>query len=133
MTEERYLCNTCGAVFTAGGKEGEIDCTECGSVEIERFVEGLYASEVEYVEKLARGAGKAEKEGAMQEDRGDRCNDTEIGQRYVCRKCGLEFSAIPGAEEPPDCPECASSESERLERATYGGTTDELAQNKKKS
>jgi hypothetical protein len=49
-----------------------------------------------------------------------------MGQdRYICRRCGIEFSAIPGAEEPPDCPECESGEIERLERATYGSTTEE--------
>lgn len=45
--------------------------------------------------------------------------------QYICRKCGLEFVAIPGAEEPPDCPECDSDEIDKLERATYGGTTEE--------
>jgi putative FmdB family regulatory protein len=49
-----------------------------------------------------------------------------MGQdQYICRKCGFEFSAIPGAEEPPDCPECDSDETDRLERATYGSTTEE--------
>jgi hypothetical protein len=42
---------------------------------------------------------------------------------YICRKCGIEFSAVPGEEEPPNCPECESDEVERLERATYGGTS----------
>jgi len=45
---------------------------------------------------------------------------------YVCRRCGFEFNAIPGEEEPPECPECESDETERLEFATYGGMTDEL-------
>ena len=43
---------------------------------------------------------------------------------YICRKCGFEFIAIPGEEEPPECPECESDEVEKLERATYGGTSD---------
>ena len=46
-------------------------------------------------------------------------------EEYICRKCGFEFSAIPGAEEPPECPECESDETDRLERATFGGTTRE--------
>jgi len=54
-------------------------------------------------------------------------------ERYVCRKCGFEFTAIPGAEEPPDCPECESDEIERLERATVGSTTEERELNKKKT
>jgi putative FmdB family regulatory protein len=48
-----------------------------------------------------------------------------MGHQYICRKCGFEFNAIPGAEEPPDCPECYSGEIEKLERATYGSTTEE--------
>ncbi len=47
-------------------------------------------------------------------------------KEYVCRRCGLEFSAIPGEEEPPECPECETNDTERLELATYGGTTEEL-------
>jgi hypothetical protein len=54
-------------------------------------------------------------------------------ERYICRRCGFEFSAIPGEEEPPDCPECESDEIERFERATYGGTTKEQEQNEKKA
>jgi putative FmdB family regulatory protein len=49
-------------------------------------------------------------------------------QKYVCRSCGFEFVAIPGSEEPPDCPECESDETEKLERATYGSTTKEREQ-----
>jgi len=45
-------------------------------------------------------------------------------EKYICRRCGFEFIAIPGAEEPPECPECESDEIEKLERATYGGVTD---------
>lgn len=39
-------------------------------------------------------------------------------ESYICRKCGVEFSAIPGQEEPPDCPQCQSNEAEKLERAS---------------
>jgi hypothetical protein len=42
------------------------------------------------------------------------------GERYICRKCGMEFVAIPGEEEPPECPECESDETDRLERASLG-------------
>ncbi len=41
-------------------------------------------------------------------------------EKYICRKCGFEFSAIPGQEEPPDCPECQSDETERIERTSLG-------------
>ncbi len=41
---------------------------------------------------------------------------------YICRTCGFEFSAIPGEEEPPDCPECESDDIEKLELATIGQT-----------
>ena len=44
-------------------------------------------------------------------------------EKYVCRRCGVQFSAIPGEEEPPDCPECESDETEKLELATFGRTT----------
>ncbi len=43
-------------------------------------------------------------------------------EKYICRQCGFEFTAIPGEEEPPDCPECASDETEKLELATFGRT-----------
>ena len=46
-------------------------------------------------------------------------------ENYICRKCGFEFIAIPGAEEPPDCPECASDQTEKLELATVGKTTEQ--------
>ncbi|MEN6319605.1 MAG: hypothetical protein ABFD82_12710 [Syntrophaceae bacterium] len=36
-------------------------------------------------------------------------------ETYICRKCGTSFVAIPGAEEPPECPECAKTELEKLE------------------
>jgi putative FmdB family regulatory protein len=45
-------------------------------------------------------------------------------EKYICRKCGFEFTAIPGEEEPPECPECESDEIERLERATVGSTSE---------
>jgi len=41
-------------------------------------------------------------------------------EKYICRKCGFEFSAVPGQEEPPDCPECKSDEIEKLERSSLG-------------
>lgn len=44
-------------------------------------------------------------------------------QKYICRRCGVEFTAIPGEEEPPDCPECESDEVEKLELATFGKTS----------
>lgn len=47
-------------------------------------------------------------------------------EKYICRRCSHEFIAIPGAEEAPDCPECESSEVEKLERATYGDTSEDL-------
>jgi len=47
-----------------------------------------------------------------------------VEEKYVCRRCGFEFIAIPGAEEPPDCPECESDEIEKLEDATFGRTTE---------
>jgi len=34
---------------------------------------------------------------------------------YICRRCGVTFSAIPGEEEPPECPECEKNETEILE------------------
>ena len=43
-------------------------------------------------------------------------------EKYICRKCGWEFKAIRGEEEPPECPECESDEIEKLERSTFGGT-----------
>lgn len=42
--------------------------------------------------------------------------------QYICRTCGLEFSAIHGEEEPPECPECQSTDTEKLELATLGMT-----------
>jgi putative FmdB family regulatory protein len=45
-------------------------------------------------------------------------------EKYICRKCGNEFTAIPGEEEPPECPECESDEIERLEKATVGSTSE---------
>jgi predicted Zn-ribbon and HTH transcriptional regulator len=45
-------------------------------------------------------------------------------EKYICRKCGWEFKAIPGDEEPPECPECSSDEIEKLELATFGHTTE---------
>ncbi len=42
------------------------------------------------------------------------------------QKMGLEFRAIPGEEEPPECPECETNDTERLGLSTYGGITEEL-------
>lgn len=39
-------------------------------------------------------------------------------KKYICRKCGVSFIAVPGAEEPPDCPECERTEIEKLEDTT---------------
>jgi hypothetical protein len=41
-------------------------------------------------------------------------------EKYICRKCGFEFSAVPGQEEPPDCPECQSDEIEKLDHTSLG-------------
>ncbi len=45
-------------------------------------------------------------------------------EKYICRKCNWEFTAIPGEEEPPECPECESDDVEKLEHATFGNTTE---------
>jgi hypothetical protein len=39
-------------------------------------------------------------------------------EKYIFRKCGFEFSAIPGQEEPPDCPECQSDDIEKIEHTS---------------
>ncbi len=39
-------------------------------------------------------------------------------QKYICRQCGVTFSAIPRAEEPPECPECEKTDVEKLEDAS---------------
>ncbi len=39
---------------------------------------------------------------------------------YICRKCGFEFSAIPGKEEPLECPECDGNDIEKLEVTSLG-------------
>ena len=53
-------------------------------------------------------------------------------EAYICRRCGLEFKAIPGEEEPPECPECESDEVEKLELATIGRMTERSAGSPKK-
>jgi hypothetical protein len=53
-------------------------------------------------------------------------------EKYMCRKCGFEFSAIPGEEEPPECPECESEEIERFEKATVGRTSEASCSPEKK-
>lgn len=46
MAEERYVCKKCGAGFLAESEQGEpLDCSECGSEQIEKFVDALYAKE----------------------------------------------------------------------------------------
>jgi predicted Zn-ribbon and HTH transcriptional regulator len=39
-------------------------------------------------------------------------------EKYICRTCSFEFIAIPGEEEPPQCPECESDDIERLEQTS---------------
>ncbi len=39
-------------------------------------------------------------------------------REFICRKCGVTFSAIPGEEEPPECPECEKSEMEKHQDAS---------------
>jgi predicted Zn-ribbon and HTH transcriptional regulator len=41
-------------------------------------------------------------------------------EKYVCKKCGWEWTAIPGAESAPECPECESRDIETLEKGTVG-------------
>jgi len=41
-----------------------------------------------------------------------------VEETHICRKCGVSFVAIPGAEEPPDCPECEKTELEKLKDTT---------------
>ena len=41
-----------------------------------------------------------------------------VEEKHICRKCGVSFVAVPGAEEPPDCPECEKTEIENLEDTT---------------
>jgi rubrerythrin len=53
-------------------------------------------------------------------------------EKYICRKCGYEFIAIPGEEEPPECPECESDEIERFEKATVGSTSEPPSAPRKK-
>jgi predicted Zn-ribbon and HTH transcriptional regulator len=45
-------------------------------------------------------------------------------ERYISRKCGWEFIASPGEEEPPECPECVSDEIDKLKLATFGSATE---------
>ncbi|MGD0659688.1 MAG: hypothetical protein ABSD38_16645 [Syntrophorhabdales bacterium] len=44
MAESRYVCKKCGAGFLAESEQGEpLDCSECGSEQIEKFIDALYA------------------------------------------------------------------------------------------
>ncbi len=46
MAEERYVCKKCGARFTAQSEQGEpLDCSDCGSEQIAKFVDALYAKD----------------------------------------------------------------------------------------
>ena len=54
MAEERYVCKKCGAGFLAESEQGEpLDCQECGSGEIEKFVDALYANDYGDVRRSA--------------------------------------------------------------------------------
>ncbi len=63
MAEERYECKRCGARFEANGGEEDLNCSECGSDEIERLLDALYARDREFVRELAEAA-QASGEGA---------------------------------------------------------------------
>jgi len=46
MAEERYVCKKCGALFTAESEQDEpLDCSDCGSEQIAKFVDTLYAKD----------------------------------------------------------------------------------------
>ncbi len=52
MAEKKYKCKKCGAQFVAKAEQGEpLDCSECGSDQIERFVEALYSNDYDDVKK----------------------------------------------------------------------------------
>jgi predicted Zn-ribbon and HTH transcriptional regulator len=119
MAEERQVCKSCGARFTADASPGDVKCSECGSDEIETFVDALYAKEVEYLGKLAEVTLTSGKGVGTQGDQETEKGAAGTAGRYICRKCGFEFVAIPGAEEPPDCPECESDEIDKLERVRH--------------
>jgi len=54
MAEERYVCKKCGAGFVAESEQGEpLDCSECGSEQIEKFIDALYAKDYGDVRKSA--------------------------------------------------------------------------------
>jgi DNA-directed RNA polymerase subunit RPC12/RpoP len=125
MAGETHVCTQCGARFTADQRDGDLECDQCGSREIERFVDSLYAKDLEYVGKMAGKTAEHDKESGPQGGHEEMRSAVGKPEGYICRRCGFEFVAIPGSEEAPECPECASDEIERLERATYGGTTEE--------
>jgi DNA-directed RNA polymerase subunit RPC12/RpoP len=54
MAEERYVCKKCGAGFMAESEQGEpLDCSECGSEQIEKFIDALYARDYGDVRRSA--------------------------------------------------------------------------------
>ena len=56
MAEERYVCKKCGAGFMAESEQGEpLDCSECGSEQIEKFIDALYALDYGDVRRSAEG------------------------------------------------------------------------------
>ena len=61
MAEEHYECTKCGVRFEADAGEVDLSCSECGSDEIERFVDVLYARDREFVQELAETARRSEK------------------------------------------------------------------------
>ncbi len=69
MAEEQYECKKCGAWFEAEGAPDDLNCSECGSDEIERFVDVLYARDREFVQELAAGETAA-KEAGPRSDQG---------------------------------------------------------------
>ena len=128
MAEAQYECKRCGARFKADAGEEDLNCSECGSDEIERLVDALYARDREFVREVAEAAQRSGQGVGPERDQTKTRGARMKAQRYICRTCGFEFVAIPDAEEPPDCPECESDQTEKLERATYGSTTKEREQ-----
>jgi putative FmdB family regulatory protein len=60
--EEKYRCKKCGAEFEARVGEADLNCSECGSDEIERFVGALYARDRKFVQELADAAPTGRKD-----------------------------------------------------------------------
>ncbi len=69
MAEEEYQCRECGARFTVDEGEEDLNCSECGSGEIERFVDILYARDRDYVRELAEAVGAAKKSPDRRQNR----------------------------------------------------------------